>query len=208
MPRDYARGVAQGMLCDGLGVWHKHGAMASTRARRPRPPLDSGKLDELALAYVSRFATTRAKLGSYLRRKIIERGWAGDRPAQIEPIVERLTRLGYVDDAAFALAKARSLTGRGYGERRVGQALHLAGVSEENGLEAREFASSEAVEAALRFARRRRLGPFGDGGDDRPARERALGAMIRAGHAFPLSRAILAIEPGGIVDIETLAEKL
>lgn len=182
--------------------------MPSNRVRRPRPPLDSAKLDELALAYVSRFATTRSKLSSYLKRKIAERGWAGGRPAEIDAIVGRLERLGYVDDAAFALAKSRSLTGRGYGERRVAQALHAAGVGDDNGREAREHASSEAVEAALRFAQRRRLGPFGGGGGDRAARERALAAMIRAGHGFGLAKAILALEPGSTVDIETLAEKL
>lgn len=198
------------MLSDGSGVWHKHGAMPANRVRRPRPPLDSARLDELALAYVGRFATTRAKLSSYLKRKIAERGWAGGRPAEIGAIVERLERLGYVDDAAFALAKSRALTGRGYGERRVRQALHAAGVGEEHSQQARDHASSGAVEAALRFAQRRRLGPFGTGGegDDRAARERALAAMIRAGHAFGLAKAILSLEPGSDVDVETLAEKL
>jgi hypothetical protein len=31
--------------------------------------------------------------------------------------------------------------------------------------------------------------------------------MVRAGHGFGLARAILALEPGSEVDIETLAEK-
>ena len=185
--------------------------MPANRVRRPRPPLDSARLDELALAYVGRFATTRAKLSTYLKRKIAERGWAGGRPAEIDSVVGRLERLGYVDDAAYALAKSRSLTGRGYGERRVRQALRAAGVGEEHSLQAREHASAEAVEAALRFARRRRLGPFGGGvggGDERAVRERALAAMIRAGHDFALSKAILALEPGSDPDIVTLAEKL
>lgn len=184
--------------------------MPAPRVRRPRPPLDSAKLDELALAYVGRFATTRAKLSSYLKRKIAERGWSGVRSPEIDAIVGRLEGLGYVDDAAFALAKSRSLTGRGYGERRVRQALHAAGVGEEHSHQAREHASSEAVEAAVRYARRRRLGPFGARleGDGRAARERALASMIRAGHGFGLAKAILALEPGSEVDIDALAEKL
>lgn len=197
------------MLCDGLGVWHKHGAMTSNRARRPRPPIDQARLSELALAYVGRFATTRAKLASYLKRKIAERGWSGERPAEIEQIVERLAELGYVDDRAFALAKSRALTGRGYGERRVRQALHAAGVDDEQAQEARDHASSEAVAAALRFAQRRKIGPFGSGGKgDRAQNERELAAMIRAGHGFALARSILALEPGAEADIVTLAEKL
>ena len=180
--------------------------MARSNGRKPRPPLDPRRLDELALAYVGRFATTRVKLASYLSRKIRERGWAGEQPAEVEAVVERLAGLGYVDDSAFALSKSRSLTSRGYGSRRVNQALRAAGVGEEEGVEARQHAEADAVESALRFARRRRIGPFGEGKSDRAASEKALAAMLRAGHSFALSRAILALEPGAEIDIERLVE--
>jgi len=178
------------------------------RSRRRDPvPLDSAKLDELALTYVGRFATTRAKLGAYLSRKIRERGWAGDRPPEPGRIVERLSGLGYVDDAQYALSKARALTGRGYGPRRVSQSLYAAGIAEEDGEAARALAGEESVEAALRYARRRRIGPFAAEVPDPAARERALAAMIRAGHSFGISRTILALKPGEAVDIEMLEEK-
>ena len=181
--------------------------MAHRNGRKVRPPLTGDSLGELALAYVGRFATTRAKLKSYLKRKLAERGWAGDGEADPGAIAERLCDLGYVDDAAYALSKSRALTGRGYGSRRVEQSLRSAGVGEADCGPARELAQGEAVEAALRFARRRRLGPFGGPGGDRSDRERALAAMMRAGHSFGLSKAILAIEPGGEVDVESLGEK-
>lgn len=178
------------------------------RSRRRNPiPLDSSRLDELALTYVGRFATTRAKLGTYLSRKIRERGWAGERPPAVETVVERLASLGYVDDAQYALSKARALTGRGYGPRRVSQSLRAAGIGEEDGEAARELAGGESVEAALHYARRRRIGPFGAEAPDVAARERTLAAMIRAGHSFALSKAILALKPGEEVDIEMLGEK-
>jgi regulatory protein len=178
------------------------------RSRHRDPvPLNSAKLDELALTYVGRFATTRAKLGAYLSRKIRERGWAGDRPREPGRIVERLSGLGYVDDAQYALSKARALTGRGYGPRRVSQSLYAAGVAEEDGEAARALAGEESVEAALRYARRRRIGPFAAEVADPAARERALAAMIRAGHSFGISRTILALKPGEAVDIEMLEEK-
>jgi len=58
--------------------------------RRALPPLDESKLNELAQRYVGRFATTRAKLSSYLRRKVRERGWDGARPPDVEAAAERL----------------------------------------------------------------------------------------------------------------------
>ena len=181
--------------------------MARRNGRKARPPLNGESLRELALAYVGRFATTRAKLSSYLARKIRERGWSDERAADLDSVVGRLADLGYVDDSAFAMSKSRSLSARGYGARRLRESLRAAGVAEEDSQDARELAEAEAVEAALRFARRRRLGPFGSDVADRATRERAIAAMVRAGHSFGLSRAILELEPGSEVDVETLAEK-
>jgi regulatory protein len=181
--------------------------MAYRTSKRERPPLDDQALNELALTYVGRFATTRAKLATYLGRKLRERGWGGERPADIEAIVERLSGLGYVDDAAYAVSKSRALTARGYGARRVNQSLRAAGIAEQDSEEARELAETEKVESALRFAKRRRLGPFAEKSVDPAARERALAAMIRAGHSFALAKAILSLEPGTKVSIEILEEK-
>lgn len=181
--------------------------MRGSRRGRERPPLNEEQLRELALTYVGRFATTRAKLASYLRRKLTERGWAGAGEPAVEAVVERLSELGYVDDAAFALSKARSLTSRGYGERRVRQSLRAAGIAEEDGGAAHELAAGEAVEAALRFARKRRFGPFAVELPDLARRERQLAAMLRAGHPLPLASAIVRLEPGATIDMESLAEK-
>jgi regulatory protein len=180
--------------------------MRHDRERRPRPPLSSEKLHELALAYVGRFATTRAKLRTYLRRKVRERG-RDDGPApDFEAIAERFAAQGYVDDAAYALSKSRSLTGRGYGVRRVDQSLRTAGVEEQDAAPAREHAKADRVEAALHFAERRRLGPFASEAPDRKGRERALATMIRAGHGFGLARAIVDLRPGAEINLVELAE--
>jgi len=160
----------------------------------------------MALSYVGRFATSRAKLISYLKRKVRERGWEGAEEIDVDAVAERLVRLGYIDDAAFALSKARSLTERGYGAGRVRQSIHAAGIGEEDGAEARELAAAGAVAAAVRFAQRRGLGPFAAQDPDPRGREKALSAMIRAGHGFALAKAILALAPGAEVDEEQLTE--
>jgi regulatory protein len=180
--------------------------MSRRGPRKPRPPLDEDKLNELATAYVARFATSRARLASYLIRKLRERGWAGAGEPPVEALVAKAAALGFVDDAAFALSKARSLTARGYGERRVHQALHAAGIEEADGEAARGHARDDSVEAALRFAQRRRIGPFAASAADPAAREKALAAMVRAGHGFRLAKAILALPPGAAIDHQALEE--
>ena len=173
---------------------------ARTASRKTPRPLDEARLEELALAYVGRFATTRAKLASYLARKLRERGWAAPRAPATEALVEKLAGLGYVDDAAYALAKARSLGSRGYGRRRVSLALRQAGVGEDDGRAAEDNARAEAVTAALLFARRKRIGPFALEKTDPRDRERSLAAMLRAGHDFALARRVLDLAPGSIDD--------
>ncbi|HEU0135589.1 MAG TPA: RecX family transcriptional regulator, partial [Allosphingosinicella sp.] len=66
--------------------------------KRPRPALDGDGLERLGLFYAGRYATTRAKLAAYLRRKLKERGWSGEGEPPVERLVERFASLGYVDD--------------------------------------------------------------------------------------------------------------
>jgi regulatory protein len=177
-------------------------------SRKARPPLDQQRLGELALRYVGRFATTRVRLRAYLERKIRERGWDAPRPPDVEAIADRFADLGYVDDAGYALAKSRALAGRGYGKRRVTEALRVAGIADEDCAAAQAHAEAEQVAAALRFAEKRRIGPFGEPGRCDPRRnEKALGAMVRAGHPFDLARAILSLPPGEPFDVEELSTR-
>lgn len=178
-----------------------------TPPRAPRP-LDDARLRELALSYVGRFATTRAKLVSYLRRKLRERGWSGANDPALAELAERLARLGYIDDAAYALGKARSLGQRGYGARRVDAALRQAGVGEDDGKVARAASANAAVSSAVRFAQRKRIGPFGIAEHDLKQRQRDLSAMIRAGHDFELAKRIVGMAPGAEPDLDLIVNLL
>jgi regulatory protein len=180
----------------------------SWRSRRTDPdarrahPLDRAGLERAALRYVERYATTRAKLAAYLKRKLKERGWGGDDAAPVEELVAKLAGLGYVDDAGFAAARATGLTRRGYGLRRVAQSLKAAGIADEDCAEAEAAARAQAWQAALVFARRRKFGPFASEMPDRTAREKALAAMLRAGHELAIARRILACEPGYVPELD------
>jgi regulatory protein len=163
-------------------------------------------LQELALRYVGKYATTRAKLRAYLARKIRERGWDGEGEPDLESLANRFAELGYIDDAAFAMAKSRALSARGYGKRRLSDKLRMAGVDHADSVAARAHADSEAVDAALRFAQRRRLGPFAAEAPDPRGREKWIAAMVRAGHGFALARAIAAMPGGTKIDLDELRE--
>lgn len=158
---------------------------------RPNPPLlDPARLEQLALAYVARFATTRGKLEGYLARKLRERGWDSETAPAVAQLAERFEQAGYIDDTAYARAKTGSLLRRGYGMRRVTQALGAAGVDEA----VRASVAPEARErrmAALTMARKRRFGPFAAEPPERAQREKQIAAMLRAGHAMDHVLALL-----------------
>jgi regulatory protein len=157
----------------------------------------------MALRYVERFATTRGKLAAYLRRKVRERGWEeGAAPAEPEALAERLAGLGYIDDRAFAEARATSMGRRGLGARRISQDLKFAGIEEEDAEAVAPIVEADTTSSALAFARRKRIGPWSREESDRPTRERQVAAMVRAGHAPRLSWRIARMAPGD--DAETL----
>lgn len=169
---------------------------SSRGTHRAVRPLDEARLEELALAYAARFATSARKLEGYLARKVRERGWEGERPADIAALVARFVQRGYVDDEGFARMRAGGLLRRGYGARRVREALGMAGIAESlrdsvlpNRLERRR--------AALTLARKRRFGPFGVEPPDRPRREKQIAAMMRAGHE---RESAMALVDAGSID--------
>lgn len=170
--------------------------------KRVPKPLDSARLEELALAYVARFATSAGKLEAYLRRKLRERGWAGEGEPALAALVERFVGAGYVDDRAFALSRGGSLLRRGYGRRRIDQALGAAGIAEDLREEARGSVAAQR-QAALALARKRGFGPFSKVQLDRPRREKQVAAMLRAGH--PLDSARRIVDAGSIATLEDWA---
>ena len=182
------------------------------RAKRKPRPLDPVRLEELALSYVARFATSSGKLHSYLERKLRERGYVdeqeGGEPPDIAAIVTRFVDKGYVDDEGYARSRARGLLQRGYGARRIGQSLSQAGIAPELRAEV-DPAETERREAAAAYARRRRFGPYGvepdqDAEEDllerRKRREKQMAAMLRAGHE--LSIAVAVIDAASLVELE------
>ncbi|MEE4201697.1 regulatory protein RecX [Erythrobacter sp.] len=184
----------------------RRGGGPKTRERKKKRPLDEAALRDLALSYAARFATTGAKLEAYLARKIRERGLAEDEDGRrVEPdiaaLAARLIELGYVDDDAYARGRSRDLTARGYGARRVEQALWAAGVEDEVRSD-NAPGEAECRRAAILLAKKRRFGPFGaeadtrgEAGADRAEahkrRGKQVAAMLRAGHQYAHAAFIL-----------------
>ena len=166
--------------------------------------LDQNGLQELALRYVSRYATTRHKLKSYLFRKLRERDWSGDQSQSaehiVEQMVERFAELGYIDDALFAKNRAAALINRGYGKRRVAQALYQAGIEEGDDHQALDLSDDRRWDAARTYARKKSIGPFAVEPADPDKCRKQLQAFLRAGHGFDIASRFVFAKPGEEVE--------
>lgn len=176
--------------------------VARSSSSRSISPLDPAALERFALAYVGRYATTRAKLIAYLRRKLAERGWAGEGAPPCEAIADRFVAAGYIDDRGYAEARAAAFVRRGYGKRRLADRLRADGIEADDAQAANAIADEGAWDAAIAFARRRRIGPFAAEPADRDAARRAFAAMARAGHGSDMARRLIAMAPGDIPDAD------
>ena len=117
-------------------------------------------------------------------------GDPGDMRGEVTALVARFVEAGYVDDRAFASARSGGLQRRGYGRRHISQALGQAGIAAE--VVAGVLPGEQAArQAALALARKRRLGPFGAKPLDRPAREKQIATLLRAGHPLDSARKLV-----------------
>ena len=162
---------------------------------RPRKPVTAARLERIALYYLERFSASAAGVRAVLHRRIRRADEELDEAqafAWVESIIVRLQQQGLLDDARFAATRAGSLHRQGRPQRRIAMGLAQKGVDPETVARTMaSFADENPVAdlaAALIYARKRRLGPFGPQGEP----EKQLAAMIRRGFDLRTARRILA----------------
>ena len=174
----------------------------------PAPP-DRNSLEQQALRYLERYASSAARLRQVLRRSLQRAARRGGGEieggeAMVDAVIAKLVRVGLLDDARYAEFRAASLARRGgslYVIRRDLIARGVAKAQIEAALEAlkrdsgTESNDEADIEAALALARRRRLGPFRISGARAANRDRDLATLGRAGFGYEVARAVIDREP-------------
>jgi regulatory protein len=154
-------------------------------------------LAEAALLYLSRYATSSGNLRRVLSRKVARSAaFYGDDAAAlsavIEDLVEHHARTGAVNDVLYAESQVRKQRQRGRSARMIVQSLGAKGVPAGIVEEAVETLREEEGDlvAAVRFAKRKRLGPF-RAAERALNRQRDLGALGRAGFDYHLAAKVV-----------------
>ena len=147
-------------------------------------------LESWALRYLDRFPATATHLRQLLLRKVARSPQEDgvDRKssaAMIDAVIEKLMEGDLLDDARYAQTRAQALHRRGGSARAIRATLAQKGVGAEHIEEALatlgDSAEDPELEAAIRYARRRRLGPFGPEGERAQRRRRDLTRLLASG---------------------------
>ncbi len=177
-------------------------AAPESERRAPKPAASPETVMRMASFYLARYSASTLRLRAVLERKIRRRCDLAEVPAPepeelralIDGVVERLTRAGLIDDAAYGRGRAAALARKGLPAWRIKAELGRQGV------DVAEESVAEAVEIdepgqAMRLAQRKRLGPFRPG-EREPYREKDLRALVRAGFPLGVARRVVDGETG------------
>lgn len=179
------------------------------RVRKPPRPLTAASLENAAVYYLSRFASSSGNLRRVLMRKVAraardgEEGQAEAGAQMVDALITRYLDKGLLNDRAYAAQAASSLARRGASRYSIAGKLGQKGV--DNELVAQTIAGLDEeggvseLAAACALARRRRLGPYRTPDKRADFREKDLASMARAGFSLNLARRVLRAK-----DVEAL----
>lgn len=173
------------------------------KKRGPRK-VSPSYLENSAAHYLGRFASSSANLRRVMMQKIHRS--ASQHGTDVEEaekwlntVIEKFERLGYLDDTAFAQMRARGLHARGTPLKGIRFKLKQQGVGDDDidaaltHLEAENETRDLDWDAAVKLARRRRLGPYrtDDPAMRKERREKDMGALARAGFGYDIAQRII-----------------
>lgn len=164
-------------------------------------PRAEQRLIKKAVHYLGRYISSRQRLREVLQRfarRKLEHFEPAEISRAIDAVIADCVRLGYVDDATFAMTRARSKRRGGRSALTIKRSLaehHIDGALAEAALVAADESLADGeLAAALRHAARRRIGPYARVEPDDATRQRHLASLARAGFSFDIARQVMGCE--------------
>lgn len=169
----------------------------TARRSSPPPPMTEADLRPAALRHLARYAASSGGLRRVLSNKI-RRSSAlhGQDPRPlllaVDRLVEELCERGLIDDRAVAESQIGKLRRRGTSAQKIVSRLEAKGIPDAvvSDMAERLLPADGDHAAAVRLAKRRRLGPFRT--SEREAnRMKDLGVLARAGFGYAVAAAVI-----------------
>lgn len=175
--------------------------MSRARTSDAKAQNEALPLEEWALSYLGRYASSAANL----RRVLLRRTRRHLGPAAIidkevleaiDALIARYREARLLDDAAYAGGQVSRGLARGRSLRQIAAGLQAKGIGTDEAAAAlgalRQGAADPDLAAAIAFARRRGFGPFRRDPGAEAARQRVLAAFGRAGFARQTAERVMA----------------
>ncbi len=156
------------------------------------------RLRNIALYYLKRFESSRANLRNVLRRRVDKYAYfdktfdKSEAYEQIEKLLDDFEAHKYIDDARFAELKIRSYLAAGKSPRYVLGKMREKGIDENLAWRILEREDYDPVAAAMKLARKKKIGPFElDANKRYERRSKDLAILLRAGFDYDVVMKIL-----------------
>lgn len=178
------------------------------KKRGPRKPkkITESYLHNSGLYYLERFASSSENFRKVMMRKVQKSCYAHkdqdiDKCAElVDALVLKFQNLELLNDESYARSMVTSMRRRGKSRRYIIGNLKTKGLNadiverelQRYADENLEDASTDEFEAALTFARKKRIGPFR--GIKEEAFEKELATLARAGFSYDIAQKVLNYE--------------
>lgn len=189
-----------------------------TRPAKTKIPrkITESSLRNIALYYLQRYASSKENVRRVLMRRVhrsalVHEDLDTDEAARwVDQLVEQLAKSGMIDDEIYAEGQMKALFRRGISPRVIAQRLAQKGIDAElvqktiSKLNANS--ANPKMSAAIKFAKRRRFGPYQTRGDRNERTDKDMAAFARAGFDYETARKVLSSNT--IDELEDLAAEL
>jgi regulatory protein len=175
------------------------------REKRPPKKITPTYLHNAGLYYLQRFAASREHFRQVMIRKARkscmhhkEQDFE-DCLEMINELVDKFAQTGLLDDDSYTRAVVSSMRRAGKSRKAIMAKLRTKGLDQALVVEkleqhAQDYDLEEPeLQAALIFARKKRLGPYKT--DDKKTEEQAMGALARNGFSYDTVQRVLNMSP-------------
>ena len=180
------------------------------RQKRIPRKVSSTSIENSALYYIGRYATSSENLKRVLKRKVIRASKHHETNIEacinhIGDLIQRYLENGILNDEAYAQAQATSMNRRGKSLRAIRSRLRQKALSDKIINKAISVLTNEIgspdLSAAIAYARKRRLGPYRKNSSKQNSLDKELASLARSGFSYSL--ALRIVEANNIDELES-----
>lgn len=173
-----------------LGVCKLFDEIEKPKKKKVLKKITPQRLRNIALYYLKRYETSTANLRQVLRKRVNDYAFYNkefdkqEAYVWIEDIVADFLRYGYVNDERFAEIKIRDYIQMGKSVRYIKAKLKEKGLNDDLVEQLLETQDYDELEAALKFAQKKRIGRFRATDKQVEYKQKDMAALARAGFSY------------------------